>query len=79
MKTKLNKINKPIIKKWVDKKFNDIAKKNNAHISILKVWDIEYKTEIKFNLTEPTSRRIVNDVLKENARKTFPHRLSKLK
>ena len=50
MKTKLNKINKPIIKKWVGKKFNDIAKKNNAHISILKVWDIEYKTEIKLLL-----------------------------
>ena len=61
---RVNKQNKPKIEKYIIKQFNMIVKKNgNNRISLVDLWDTQFKVSDKFNITDYMSQKITNEIL----------------
>ena len=45
---------------FIYKEFNKISKNKNGFISLLDIWDTEFKLEKKFNVRSKTSQKIMN-------------------
>ena len=64
MTTRVNKENKPKIEKYIIKQFNMIVKKNGKNfISLIDLWDTQFKVRDKFNITDYMSQKITDEIL----------------
>ncbi len=61
---RVNKQNKPKIEKYIIKQFNMIVKKKgNNMISLVDLWDTQFKVSDKFNITDYMSQKITHEIL----------------
>jgi len=61
---RVNKENKPKIEKYIIKQFNMIVKKKgNNMISLVDLWNTQFKVSDKFNITDYMSQKITNEIL----------------
>ena len=60
---RVNKENKPKIEKYIIKQFNMIVKKKGKNfISLIDLWNTQFKVMDKFGITDYMSEKITNDI-----------------
>jgi|7_EtaG_2_1085326.scaffolds.fasta_scaffold11626_6 hypothetical protein len=68
MTTRVNKTNRPKITNYIIKRLDTKSmegKKKNS-VSIIDIWDIQFETEKKFNVSEYMSQKLTWEIIQEN-------------
>ena len=68
MTTRVNKTNRPKITNYIIKRLDTKSmegKKKNS-VSIIDIWDIQFETEKKFNVSEYMSQKLTWEIIQEH-------------
>jgi hypothetical protein len=68
MTTRVNKTNRPKITNYIIKRLDTKSmegKKKNS-VSIIDIWDIQFETEKKFNVSDYMSQKLTWEIIQEH-------------
>ena len=60
---RVNKINRPKIRKYITEQFNEIKEIKHNKLSLIDLWDVQNAVIIKFKISDNMSGRLVCSVL----------------
>ena len=68
MITRVNKTNRPKITNYIIKRLDtkSMEGKKKKSVSIIDIWDIQFETEKKFNVSEYMSEKLTWEIIQEH-------------
>jgi hypothetical protein len=63
MATRVNKQNRPEIEQFAVRQFNTVAKANGGKLGLTQIWDVQFKMEKRFGISDLQSQRITWDLV----------------